>query len=328
MHLGHRAVLADLAGQARRAGNLETVVVTFDVHPRSVVSPAEAPKMLTTVEHRIEILRSLGVDHVGVLPFALVRGFSPDEFVRRVVVDAFAARVVTVGRGFRYGARRSGDVARLAEAGRLQGFQVGERELLEGEHGPISSSAIRRCVIGGDVGAAARLLGRSHELRGPAREKDGPAPGREWPRAAFMVDRTMAVPAPGAYAVMTVVGGEELPGLCLIGAGSERAATGSKVEVYRLDGISDALRGEVRARFVERLGGPLPQEHAGLPPGPTAEHAARALRALGWRPDAGPIRASDRARTAAIRKGIDFPPPIAHHRGRTSADRRRSDRGV
>ena len=281
VHLGHRAVLEDLARQARRAGNLETVVVTFDVHPRSVVSPAEAPKLLTTVEHRIELLQSLGIDHVGVLPFGLVRGFSPDEFVRRVVVDAFGARVVTVGRGFRYGARRSGDVARLAEAGRRHGFRVGERELLEGEHGPISSSAIRRCVIEGDVGAAARLLGRPHELRGPAQEKDGPAPGRQWPGAAFTVDRTMAVPAPGAYAVLTVVGGEELPGLCLIGAGSDPAATVIRPAVYRLDGIGDALGGEVRARFVDRLAGPLPRERAGLPPGPTAQDAARALRILG-----------------------------------------------
>ena len=281
VHLGHRAVLADLAGKARRAGDLETVVVTFDVHPRSVVSPSDAPKMLTTVEHRIEILRSLGIDHVGVLPFALVRGLSPGEFVRRVVVDAFGARVVTVGHGFRYGARRSGDVARLAEAGRRHGFAVEERELLEGQDGPISSSAIRRRVIEGDVGAAEDLLGRPHELRGAVDEAGGATAGRGWPWIAFTVDRSMAVPERGAYAVRVVAGDEVIPGLCVVGDGADHARTGWALVVYRLDGSGDPFGGEVRAGFVERLGGPLARHDTARPPSPTERQAATARRILG-----------------------------------------------
>ena len=172
VHLGHQAVLAGLSARALESGNLEKAVVTFDVHPRSLVTPGRAPKMLTTVAHRIEMLESMGIDQVGVLPFALIHRLPPDEFVRRVVVDGFNARVVTVGHGFRYGAERTGDVASLRQAGDSYGFLVEARELLEGEGGPISSSAIRRCVAEGDVVTATGLLGRQHELRGVVLEAD------------------------------------------------------------------------------------------------------------------------------------------------------------
>ena len=159
-------------GLSESGGLEKAVVVTFDVHPRSLVTPGRAPKMLTTVAHRIEMLESMGIDQVGVLPFALIHRLPPDEFVRRVVVDGFNARVVTVGHGFRYGAERTGDVASLRQAGDSYGFLVEARELLEGEGGPISSSAIRRCVAEGDVVTATGLLGRQHELRGVVLEAD------------------------------------------------------------------------------------------------------------------------------------------------------------
>ena len=103
-------MLGALAERADATGNLRTAVVTFDVHPRSVVAPARAPKMLATVARRLEIFEEIGIDYVGVLPFGRIRHLPPEEFVRRVVVDGFDARTVMVGRGFRYGLRsRRGD---------------------------------------------------------------------------------------------------------------------------------------------------------------------------------------------------------------------------
>ena len=129
--------------------------------------------MLLTLERRLEVLEALEVDRAGVLPFDLVCSFTPEEFIRRVVVDGFAADAVVVGKGFRYGVWRSGDAAHLRAAGAEHGFRVEEIALEEGERGQISSSAVRRFIADGDVAAARDMLGRP--MSSPPRPPPPPA---------------------------------------------------------------------------------------------------------------------------------------------------------
>lgn len=245
VHEGHQVLLSVVLEHAALRG-AESAVVTFDVHPRAVTAPGRAPKMLTTLERRIDLLEWMGVDRVGVLPFEMVRGWAPDEFIRRVAVDAFAVRDMIVGYGFRFGAGRSGDAAALVKAADEYDFGVTAVEIVEEGGSPISSSAVRRCIAEGDVSAAAGLLGRYHGLQaaaaGPGREARRPGP----PSTELELDPAMAVPAPGVYAVMAGTTEQEYPyaGLCIIGA---------SVDLYTPDGIEDQ-QSDRWVMFMERLG--------------------------------------------------------------------------
>lgn len=247
-------MLDALAERASAAGNLGKAVVTFDVHPRSVVLPARAPKMLTTVARRLEILEEIGIDYVGVLPFGRIRHLPPEDFIRRVVVDGFDARTVMVGRGFRYGAGRAGDVASLRAAGEALGFDVDAKRLLESAHGPISSSFIRRCIADGDVATANRLLGRPHELAarvtGSARE----GTGYGLPVADVEADPSMAIPGQGLYAAWTVTRDGTVPTVCDIAARHPRSGSTGSIRSHSLDPADELPPGDVRIRFAGRLG--------------------------------------------------------------------------
>ena len=280
VHKGHRAVLGALTERADGIGNLRTVVVTFDAHPRSVLAPARAPKMLATVARRLEIFDALGIDYVGVLPFDRIRSLPAEEFVRRVVVDGFDARTVMVGRGFRYGASRTGDVTSFRAAGEAWGFAVEARPLLESSHGPISSSFIRRCIADGDVTTAGRLLGRLHELPALVTERGPEAPGYGLPTAHLEVDRSMAVPGQGVYAGWIVTGDETLPVLCGIGARTV-SGSGELIRVHMLEPDRKLGAREAAIRFAERLTD-QPRADAGDEGTGRRERAvARALRLLG-----------------------------------------------
>ena len=280
VHRGHRAVLDALAEQAHAAGNLGKAVVTFDVHPRSVVVPARAPKMLTTVARRLEMLEEVGVDYVGVLPFDRIRHLPPDEFVRRVVVDGFDARTVMVGRGFRYGAGRSGDVASLRAAGGAWGFAVQARQLFESAQGPISSSFIRRCIADGDVATANRLLGRPHELPALIAESPPRGSGYGLPTAYLEVDRSMAIPGQGLYAGWTVIRDKTLPTLCDTGAGAARSGASEQIRIHILDPEGDLGGSEVGIRFAERLSDQPPAGAGGEGAIRIAHEVARARQLL------------------------------------------------
>ncbi|MDE0377252.1 MAG: adenylyltransferase/cytidyltransferase family protein [bacterium] len=267
VHRGHRTLLEALSERAAVMGGLETVVVTFDVHPRRFFDPIDGPVMLVTLSRRLELLESVGVGHVGVLPFAEVRHLEPEEFIRRVVSGGFNARAVVVGEGFRYGAGRAGDVDDLVASGRTHGFRVDAIRLRDGERGPISSSAIRRHIAAGEVAAAAGLLGRHHEVPGRRVVPEG----GDASTMAVEVDWSMAVPGSGVYAVTVGAAG---PGACSIGG------TGRPLRVRLPDRRTGRVPGDRLAlTFIDRLRPAPPGGHA--PPGITAADLAGARRLMG-----------------------------------------------
>jgi len=146
-------------------------VLTFDRHPATVVRPSSAPRLLTGLAHKLELLEELGVDEVVVLRFdALRAGELAEDFVRDVLVGDLAAQVVVVGESFRFGHRQGGDVELLRALGAELDFVVDSVALVADDVGEgddiVSSSRIRGLVSRGRVGEAARLLGRPHEVRG------------------------------------------------------------------------------------------------------------------------------------------------------------------
>jgi riboflavin kinase/FMN adenylyltransferase len=203
VHLGHRHVLARLRELAEPR-HLETVVVTFDRHPASIVRPESAPPTLTDLEQKLELLADCGVDRTVVVTFDRARSDeTAEDFVQSVLVGALAARLVVVGRDFHFGHGRKGDVALLAEMGGTLGFEVEPIELIGGGGAevPVSSTRIRRLIADGEVTDAATLLGRPHQVRG--RVEHGAGRGAAllgFPTANVAVAPEIALPAPGVYA--------------------------------------------------------------------------------------------------------------------------------
>lgn len=253
VHRGHQAVLSDVAERVTDYEGVEQVALTFDVHPQSVVSPSRAPKALTTVTQRIEILESLGIDQVGVLPFSDIRTTSPDGFVSKVLVGAFNARLVAVGTDFRYGADRVGDVDTLRRAGLGYGFEVDAVELLEEDAGPISSSTIRALIASGDVVEANSLLGRSFELRGEVVQGDRRGRTIGFPTANLVFGDSVALPGHGVYAVRAGAGAQVHDAVCNVGVRPTFGGASVVVEAHLLDFDADLYGTELKVWFVDRI---------------------------------------------------------------------------
>lgn len=248
VHRGHQFVIGELRRLAA-AGGLDSVVLTFDRHPASVVRPESAPQLLTDLDQKLEVLAATGVDHAVVLHFDQARSQEePEDFVRDLLADRLRARVVVVGEDFHFGRGRRGNVALLRDMGADLGFEVVHVPLLEG----VSSTAVRRLVGAGDVAAAAELLGRPLEVRGVVERGD--ERGRElgFPTANIRVPADVLLPAPGIYA-----GWYDGARAAAISVGRRPTFHdgGSPVvlEAYLLDFSGDLYGAPARVSFVARL---------------------------------------------------------------------------
>jgi len=257
VHLGHRFVIRHLHELAAARG-LETVVVTFDRHPATVVRPDSAPTTLTDLEQKLELLAGCGVDRTLVIPFDRERSEeSAEDFVTQVLVGALAARLVVVGRDFHFGHGRKGDVALLSEMGQTEGFEVEPVELVapgESDATPVSSTRIRRLIAEGDVRGAALLLGRPHQVRGPVRHGAGRgARLLGFPTANVAVARETALPAPGVYAGrFSWRGADGHPAAISVGQPPTFASDGDSsplVEAYLIDFDGDLYGEPARVSF-------------------------------------------------------------------------------
>jgi riboflavin kinase / FMN adenylyltransferase len=260
VHIGHQRVL-QLVRDLADARGLDAVCVTFDRHPAEVVRPESAPKLLTTLEQKLDLLHETGcLDRCFVLHFDEARSREPaEEFVREVFVEGAGARLVVVGADFHFGARRGGNVALLERMGAELGFAVVGLGLEAAPGGVVySSTRIRELLIEGDVAGARELLGRPHEVRGQVEQGD--RRGRElgFPTANLMVPSRVCLPADGIYAG-TFVGPDGVERAAAISLGRRPTfyehADMSLLEAFVLDFEGDLYGQQVSVRFMERLRG-------------------------------------------------------------------------
>ena len=263
VHLGHQAVLR-LVRELADARGFEAALVTFDRHPAEVVRPESAPRLLTTLEQRLELLDATGdLDLCWVLTFDEARSKeAAEDFLREVLVDGIGARLVVVGADFHFGHRRGGNVPLLERMGAELGFEVLGLGLVavEGDSSgaPYSSTRIRELLAKGDVAEAARLLGRPHELRGVVERGD--QRGAEhlgMPTANLTVPERICLPADGVYAGTFVAeGGVERPAAISVGTRPTFYENGDVlVEAYVLDFDGDLYGQRVKVRFREWVRG-------------------------------------------------------------------------
>jgi riboflavin kinase/FMN adenylyltransferase len=203
LHLGHQAVIAQVRALAAKHG-ARSAIVTFDRHPATIVRPESAPQLLTDHDQRLELLEQTGLDLAVVLPFDEHQAQEPPlSFIERVLVRCLHAECVVVGADFHFGRNREGNVALLREVGATYGFEVLPVQLIaraDGVDEPLSSTAIRRALAGGDVELAARLLGRPYEARGKVVQGDQRGRLLGFPTANVEVPNRVCLPADGVYA--------------------------------------------------------------------------------------------------------------------------------
>jgi riboflavin kinase/FMN adenylyltransferase len=259
VHVGHKAVIRATQRAAERLG-LKTGVVTFDPHPATILRPETAPLLLTDLDQKLDLLADCGVDTTLVVPFDGDRAEeSSEEFVTNVLVGVMAVKSVVVGHDFRFGKGRTGNVELLTELGRIHGFEAEGLQLLprpDGTVESVSSTAIRRALAGGDVGTAAQLLGRYHEIRGPVTQGDQRGRTIGFPTANVAVPRERALPADAVYAGWYVrPDGTSHP--CAINIGKRptfyQDAEHSLMEAHLIGFDGDLYQEEARVQFVELL---------------------------------------------------------------------------
>lgn len=203
VHRGHQAVIAQVRELANSMG-CQSVVVTFDRHPASVVRPESAPKLLTDMEQKLELLAATGVDATRVVTFDENKArMTADEFAREILIGGLQTKVIVVGEDFHFGHRRQGNVSTLRDMGEHLGFRVEPVKLIpraDGVAEPVSSTSIRRALAGGQVETAGQLLGRPFEIRGEVVHGDQRGRTIGFPTANIAVPQAMCLPADGVYA--------------------------------------------------------------------------------------------------------------------------------
>ncbi len=257
VHAGHQYLINRLhAGAAELAA--ETLVVTFEPHPRCVLEPARCPQSLTTLEEKLNLLDSLGVDHGVALPFTpqLARVTAADFMAR--MGYAMTLRRLVCGPDFAFGYQRAGTPDWLRE----NGYEVEVLSPLELDGAELHSSDIRRLLEAGDVPRANRLLGRPFMLAGTVEHGAEIGRGLGFPTANLAVQLNKLVPAQGIYAVRVKSRFGEHGGALSIGHRPTFGGGRLSIEVFLLDFEGDLYGSQLQVSFVQRLRDELRYESA------------------------------------------------------------------
>ena len=166
VHLGHQTVISTSAKHAKEAGGTP-VVVTFDPHPVKVLRPSNAPHLLTATQHKITLIRDLGVAHLLVLHFDhAFAATTAEDFVLQLVEKSKPLREICVGHEWSFGKGRAGNLALLKKLGEARDFNVIGVEAVKVNGEVVSSTAIRKAVEEGNLVKATQMLGREYTILG------------------------------------------------------------------------------------------------------------------------------------------------------------------
>jgi riboflavin kinase/FMN adenylyltransferase len=256
IHLGHRAILGTAVDHGKSWG-IPAVACTFDRHPMEVLHPDRAPLPITTLAERLDLIAKTGVDQVVVLVFTpALAAVEPEAFVKDVVVGRLHAREVVVGFNHTFGRGARGDAALLRSLGGPVGLVTHVVPPLLVDGIPVSSSEIRAALRDGDVGRAARYLGRPYSIGGTVMRGAGRGRTLGFPTANLDPERPLLVPS-GVYACRAEFDGQLRPAVVNVGVRPTFGENDLAIEAYLIDLSGDLYGVRLRLHFVERLRGEL-----------------------------------------------------------------------
>lgn len=254
VHLGHQAVIRTSAEHAAEARGTP-VVVTFDPHPAKVLRPEKAPHLLTATQHKIALIRTLGVAHLLVLTFdKQFAATPPEEFVHQLVKHASPLREICVGHEWSFGKGRAGNLALLKKLGAQYDFNVVGIRPVTVDKTVVSSTEIRRAIEHGEFAKAARMLGREYTILGTV--KEGAHLGRQlgFPTANLSA-HSEQFPPNGVYVAEAQLNGATYRGVANLGYRPTVAdAKPDRLLELHLFDLNREIYGEdIEVRFVRYL---------------------------------------------------------------------------
>jgi len=253
IHLGHQAVLAQLAAQGRER-RLPVTLITFEPQPREYFMPQSAPPRLTRLREKLEVLRHCQVDRVVCLRFnAYLAGLTAGAFIQRILLDGLGVKYLVVGDDFRFGKERSGNYSLLEQAGEMHGFPVVKMQTFNVGGHRVSSTRVRAALQSGDLGFAEALLGRPFWMSGRVAHGDKRGRTIGFPTANIYLHRN-AVPVNGVFAVeMRGIENAPLAGVANVGTRPTVGGTRALLEVHLLDFDRDIYGRHVQVSFLKKL---------------------------------------------------------------------------
>lgn len=256
LHLGHQFIVEKLKNRAEFL-NAQTTLVTFNPHPQIVLKSPDKPdlKILTTVDEKIEILRTFDIDRLLVIEFT--HEFSkttPVEFVKKVLYETVGFKEMVTGHDHAFGKDRQGDFETLKKLAQELEFSVTELGPFKIEEDLVSSTKIRTLLLGGDIKSANKLLGRNYFVNGKIVGGEGRGRDLNFPTANIELDsRDKLIPGDGVYAVYAFLGSKKVAGMMNIGV-RPTFVSGARVMEVNLFDFHETIYGEkMKIEFVERI---------------------------------------------------------------------------
>jgi len=257
VHLGHRKIISRLQDIARSIQG-ESVIFTFDPHPRKVVDPDETSlRLLTTLEEKIQLFSESGIDHLVIYPFTPeFAQLSYGQFVEQILVNQIHTEYLVVGYDHKFGKNREGDFEFLKNCAEKFNFHVEKLDVLLMNESNISSTKIREAIQHGDFETANTYLGYPFTLNGTVVE--GQQLGRkiQFPTANVEAsDPDKIIPGYGVYAVKVKVQNQIFTGMLNIGSRPtiNQNADHRSIEVHILEFDQDIYGESIEIRFFGKL---------------------------------------------------------------------------
>lgn len=253
LHLGHQRIMQTVVERAKSTNTTPTVI-TFDPHPRSVLSPQNAPPLLQTLDQRLAAFEFLGIGQAIVIRFDQeFAAIDADKFLRETVHERLQAKEVYLGKDFTFGKNRGGNIELLRRISNELGFFADEVPEVQLRGNRISSSKIRRFLQEGKVNLARRMLGRPYGVEGQIIH--GFQRGRTigFP-TANLKPKNRVVPKYGVYATATLIGDQWRRSITNVGVRPTfENETEPSVETYIFDFDADLYGDSLRLRFLHRI---------------------------------------------------------------------------
>ena len=254
VHRGHQAVISTSADHAATS-NGTPVVVTFDPHPEKVLRPQVAPHLLSATQHKIALIRALGVEHLLIITFdKQFAATEPEDFVQKLVIHSKPLREICVGHEWSFGKNRRGNLDLLKKLGAKFNFDVVGIPPVKINGAVVSSTAIRQAIEKGDLAKAAEMLGREYTILGTVTHGDNLGKKIGFPTANLSA-HSEQFPPNGVYAAEARIDGELYRGVVNLGIRPTVSSGKSErvLEIHLFDFSRDIYGHEVEVRFLKFL---------------------------------------------------------------------------
>ena len=254
VHIGHQKIIERL-NEIRSQDNLNSVILTFFPHPRSILQKDDTFKMLNTIDEKIQLLERFGLNHLVIEPFTKeFSRFTALEFVRDILVNQLHIKKLVIGYDHQFGKNREGDFEQLENFGELYNFGVEEIPAQEIKNVSVSSTKIRKALEEGDIEKANKYLGYSYILTGDVVKGKGLGRTIDYPTINLNIkEKYKLIPKSGVYVVKTCLEGKYYFGMMNIGNRPTLNGKKRTIEIHILDFTGDLYGYKIQIEVLKRL---------------------------------------------------------------------------